>query len=509
MFNNYRRFTGLILFLVITVFTSPVLARRPVRVPVFEKRVVTSPVPEKPVDTVENIPQNLHNQIVENIPVTASEESIEEIKKVNTSLKKDINILGQQVNNLSNDINGIKTSKAVSNNLQQMILDNWEAVLALLSFILLFIILLALISYSLLKSSNKKSIQTNLEGMINNTKNEILTEFKINETDFHTYTTQSSAQKLENFNANLENKYDEFNNKFQESINTELTDFKENVEHLIKRRLDKFSFELENQFEEGKTQLLDELETKLPQGDLNAVILKLAEEKGLFNNLTAQIEHNLSEILANEMEKLEKHLANKELSIISDIQKVHLANNHFNIGNILVKNKNYSEAIDEFKEAIRIDPNFYGAYINLSKAFESEEQFNEAIETYKKAIEVRPEHYKSYFNLGNLLNRLEMYESAIDAYKMAIEYRPDYPKLYNNIGTTYQMLNMFEEAKENYTTAITLNNEYADAYLNLSKVEAQLEKNEDIFSIAEKYLKKHNASKKTYSTVKELVVLQK
>jgi hypothetical protein len=209
MNKNFPGFAGLIFFLLIICFTPVTLAQQNI--------------------TVENNPQNF--KIAETAAETDTADSIDNLKKMNASLKKDIRMLETHVDDLSHEVNALKTSKP----LEQMIQDNWELLLvAFLIFILLFLLV-----YFLLKSINKKSINSNIEKMVNNTKAEILKEFKINETDFHNYATQSSAEKLENFNGNLENNYDNFNNKLQDSLSTELNEFKENVEHLIKRRLDK------------------------------------------------------------------------------------------------------------------------------------------------------------------------------------------------------------------------------------------------------------------------------
>src|SRR5947208_227895 len=103
--KKYRKLAKLILFLSIIGFSSPALAEQPV--------------------TVENNPQNFKNTVAENTVASTPAQSIDDLNKINGSLKRDINVLVQQVNNLSNEINGLKTSKEEGNDLQKLLEDNW------------------------------------------------------------------------------------------------------------------------------------------------------------------------------------------------------------------------------------------------------------------------------------------------------------------------------------------------------------------------------------------------
>ena len=63
------------------------------------------------------------------------------------------------------------------------------------------------------------------------------------------------------------------------------------------------------------------------------------------------------------------------------------------------------EAIDHYKEAIRIRPGFADAYNNLGIALVAEGKNEEAISHYKMAIGLNPDFAKAHYNLGNALLR--------------------------------------------------------------------------------------------------------
>ena len=61
-------------------------------------------------------------------------------------------------------------------------------------------------------------------------------------------------------------------------------------------------------------------------------------------------------------------------------------------------------------------------------------QFDAAIESYKKALEIKPDYAEAYYNMGNALKDKDDPEAAIDSYKQALKIKPDYAEAYNNMG---------------------------------------------------------------------------
>ncbi|MFO0494444.1 MAG: tetratricopeptide repeat protein [Flavobacteriia bacterium] len=86
---------------------------------------------------------------------------------------------------------------------------------------------------------------------------------------------------------------------------------------------------------------------------------------------TAPKELDLSEELAQAYYKSREFKAAEkeyEKSLSSDKNKKTTASKHYNIGNSRMKSRNYSGAIDAFKQALRLNPNDEKTKYNLSEA---------------------------------------------------------------------------------------------------------------------------------------------
>ena len=52
--------------------------------------------------------------------------------------------------------------------------------------------------------------------------------------------------------------------------------------------------------------------------------------------------------------------------------------------------ENYSEALRDVNEALRLEPRHFGAWTGLGSVFESFEAYDEALQAYEKALEIYP-----------------------------------------------------------------------------------------------------------------------
>jgi len=87
-----------------------------------------------------------------------------------------------------------------------------------------------------------------------------------------------------------------------------------------------------------------------------------------------------------------------------------------------------------------------------------------AIEDYDEAIRLNPKDADAYFSRGNAYYSLNKKERAIEDYDKAIRLNSQFADAYHNRGTTYCDLGQFERAIEDYDEAIRLNPKDAIAY---------------------------------------------
>lgn len=78
-----------------------------------------------------------------------------------------------------------------------------------------------------------------------------------------------------------------------------------------------------------------------------------------------------------------------------------------------------------YKNAIKEDPRFTKAYVNLADTCEKLEKWDEAIQYYSKALEVDPEFYIAYYGKGDAYLATGQYCRAIESYDKGLVFNPN------------------------------------------------------------------------------------
>ncbi len=126
----------------------------------------------------------------------------------------------------------------------------------------------------------------------------------------------------------------------------------------------------------------------------------------------------------------------------------------------------YHAAISDYDEAIRLKPNYAGAYNNRGHAKAALGEYFPAIADYDMTIRLKPDDVNAYFNRGIAKYALEQYEAAIADYTAGIRLKPDYAFAYYMRGHVKYDLKRYEAAIADYDVAIRLRPDYAGAYYN-------------------------------------------
>lgn len=146
------------------------------------------------------------------------------------------------------------------------------------------------------------------------------------------------------------------------------------------------------------------------------------------------------------------------------------ATEHFNQGLIHSRNGEYSKAIQEYKMAIELKPDYYKAYYNRGTVYAKYEIYEKAIEDFSNAIKIKPDSYKAIFNRGEVLYRVKKYDLAIKDFNLAINLKPDLYQAFFSRGNAFREVNAPYKAIENYLSAIEVNPLYDRPYNNLSLI---------------------------------------
>jgi Flp pilus assembly protein TadD len=152
-------------------------------------------------------------------------------------------------------------------------------------------------------------------------------------------------------------------------------------------------------------------------------------------------------------------------SIIKNYQNT--AEYWFYLGYYLSEVGAHKDAIDVFKEAIRLKPGFADARYYRGVAYENLGKYKEAARDYRDAIKSKADFADAHFSLGITYGKLGMYKEAVEVLRQAVKLEPDFADAYYNLGVAYGKLGMYGEGIEAGKQAVTLKPDFADAYYNL------------------------------------------
>jgi tetratricopeptide (TPR) repeat protein len=139
----------------------------------------------------------------------------------------------------------------------------------------------------------------------------------------------------------------------------------------------------------------------------------------------------------------------------------------YTLGSALLKKGQIDEAIGQFQEVIRLRPDDANAYNSLGTACLKKGQIDEAIRQFQEAIRLNPDDANTHYNLGNALLKKGQTDAAIRQFQEVIRLRPDDAEAHNNLGTVLGMKGQIEKAIRQFQESIRLKPDYAYAHYNL------------------------------------------
>ena len=143
------------------------------------------------------------------------------------------------------------------------------------------------------------------------------------------------------------------------------------------------------------------------------------------------------------------------------------AETHYNMGAAIMGKGDLDAAIYSYKKAVKIKPDYAEAHNNLGAAFMGKGEPDAAIDSYRKALKIKPDYAEAYNNMGNALTDKREPGAAIDSYKKALKIKPDYAEAHNNMGNALMDKGEPDAAIDSYKKALKIKPNYAEAHYNM------------------------------------------
>ena len=133
-------------------------------------------------------------------------------------------------------------------------------------------------------------------------------------------------------------------------------------------------------------------------------------------------------------------------------------------GNAWYEKKCYDKAIDDYNEAIHLDPKSAAAYYDRAGAFYDKDNYDRAIADCTEAIRLDPKLCDAYCYRGAAWHAKGNFDKAIADYGEAIRLDPKSAPAYCDRGMAFCRKNDFDRAIADCTEAIRLDPKLCDAY---------------------------------------------
>ena len=124
----------------------------------------------------------------------------------------------------------------------------------------------------------------------------------------------------------------------------------------------------------------------------------------------------------------------------------------------------YTESLDAYEQAIRLDPNLVKAYVGKGVALEGLKRYEEAINACEQVIRLDPNNPLGYVGKSSVLYQLKRYIESLDACEQAIRLDPNCVIAYAGKSHVLKGLGRYTESLDAYEQAIRLDPNYALSY---------------------------------------------
>ena len=149
---------------------------------------------------------------------------------------------------------------------------------------------------------------------------------------------------------------------------------------------------------------------------------------------------------------------NTSLAINYNQEKTHML-----MGYAFKQLKRYDNAINCFRNAVNINPDFFEAHVQLGQTFHLLGDTN-AINYYNNALNINSDDELTLYNKALFFQSKLDWNNALESYALLHRISPFHSSGHYNIGFIHMELGLYDIATNNFSDAIYSNSEFYEAY---------------------------------------------
>ncbi len=228
---------------------------------------------------------------------------------------------------------------------------------------------------------------------------------------------------------------------------------------------------------------------------------KKRQEKIKKQNLSKQAISlpNVEDMVDRALQLVEKGDYKEGKRILDKVKKKHGRHSHvyYGLGVLAALDDNHDKAIQCFKKATQISPDFIDAHYNLGVAYQKQIKIPEMVTTFRKVVEFGESDSNLFQHAQDMLNRIgqqvqnsdgisldeyirgyqifeqgvqymesKNYKAAIIEFEKTTKITPSHTQSYGNLGICYASIGRKQDALDALDQAIKLDPNYEPALLN-------------------------------------------
>jgi tetratricopeptide (TPR) repeat protein/peroxiredoxin len=182
-----------------------------------------------------------------------------------------------------------------------------------------------------------------------------------------------------------------------------------------------------------------------------------------------------------------------------------LANAWNNLGLLAAREGRTDEAVSNFQEALKLNPDHMIALDNLGSAYRQSKRWDDARKTYERALQVNANDAEANYGLGMVYAQSDDTARAYDSLQRALKLRPVYPEALNNLGILYLRTQRRDEAVATFEECIRVAPSFEQAYLNLARVYVIDDAPEKAQAVLVELLKQHPGHEAAQKMLEQLL----
>jgi tetratricopeptide (TPR) repeat protein len=144
--------------------------------------------------------------------------------------------------------------------------------------------------------------------------------------------------------------------------------------------------------------------------------------------------------------------------------------NHITKADEARKNKQFELSIQEYEEAIKVNPQNADIYFGLGQTYEDSGDLKQALKAYLKALEINPKYVNANLLTANAYRRLGEMKAAIHYAEIGATLSPGEGWIRHVLGLTYEEAGDLDLAEKSFEKAVELVQSEVEFILDLARM---------------------------------------